>query len=92
MEIIIILIVLGVIAYILGQLDELLEGNPRWEKLKIGGGFLLMLPFAGLGLGAFIGHKMGFKEMSWQIVVVAIIFQITYYMLIGLVISSLTST
>ena len=71
-----------------GYLDERLRGGTTWEILKNG---LVLIPLAGLGLGAFFGHKLGFKETSWQIVVVAIVFQIAYFMGIAFLISSLTS-
>ena len=71
-----------------GYLDEQLRGNSTWEILKNG---LVLIPLAGFGLGAFIGHKLGFKETSWQIVVVAIVFQIAYFIGIAFLISSLTS-
>ena len=90
METIVILIVLGVIAYILGQINEVLEGHPLWEKLKMGGLFILLLPFAGFALGGFIGNRMGFKG-SWEIGVVGIVFQAAYLVLITLIFRSIAS-
>ncbi len=69
-------------------LESRLSGNLVWDGLKT---TLLLIPFAGLALGAFVGNKMGFKETSWEIVVVAIAFQIAYYLFLGFIVSSITS-
>ena len=80
-----VLLIMCVVSYLEGRLS----GNLAWEGVKT---ILLLIPFAGFGLGALIGNRVGFKETSWQIVAVAIIFQVAYYTVIALIISSLTST
>ena len=40
-------------------LESRLSGNLAWEGLKI---MLLLMPFAGPALGAFVGNKWGSKK------------------------------
>ena len=92
MEFFALIFVFGVIAYILGQINELLEGNLLWEKLKLGALTVLLLPFAGFALGGFVSNKMGFKATSWEMAVLGIACQAAYLLLIMHIFQYMSST
>lgn len=65
METLIIVAALLVIGLFVGRLNELFEGRPSWERLKLAVLFLLMLPFAGFAIGGWCLSRLGVKPDSF---------------------------
>lgn len=65
MEMLIIIAAFLVFVVFVGQLNDLLEGRPSWERLKLASLFLLMLPFAGFAIGGWFLSKLGIQSDSF---------------------------
>ena len=92
MKTLILIFIFFVIVYFLGQLNEVLEGNPRWEKIKMAGMFIAMLPFLGFALGGWIGNKLGVEYKSPLIGVLGFVSQALYMIIYIQIIRSFIST